>query len=107
MSVAVGKLRHRVDIEQPSSERDAQGGSVDTWQLVRSVWAKVEPLSGREFWAAQEQNSQVTHRVTVRYQDGISTKMRLHFRGRVLHIDSIIDLLEAQDQMQLLCVEVV
>ena len=72
-----GKLRHRVAIQEPVENKDVHGGITRTWRTVDTVWASVEPLSGRELFEAQQINKRVTVRVGMRPYSGLTTKQRL------------------------------
>lgn len=104
MSLAAGRLRHRVLIEQLLPLRDSNGdvlqdavtGEVQReWQEVATVWAAVEPLSAREFIAAQATQSKVTTRITMRAR-ALNPAMRLvHMlssavRGTVYNIEGLL-----------------
>ena len=53
--------------------------------------AYVEPLSGRELFAAQQVNAETTTRITIRYVSGITAAMRIVHEDVVYNIQSIID----------------
>lgn len=53
--------RKSVTIEQE------YGTEVITWVTLHSVWAAVEPLSGREYIISQSAQSEVTTRIRMRY----------------------------------------
>lgn len=89
MSIAAGRLRHRVRIERLISVLDSDGEVIqdpDTgevqrvWVLLGEAWAAVEPLSAREFVQSQETQSKVECRITVRRQDYI-----INAADRVVH----------------------
>lgn len=87
----IGKLRHRVRIERPDTTQDLDTGEmVPGWALVATVWASVEPLSAREFIAAQAGQSEVTARVMMRHRDGITPDMRLVHRGKNYDIHGVL-----------------
>ena len=101
-----GKLRHRVTIEALSEAQSGQGDITETWATGTTVWGSVEPLTGRELLNAQVVYSDVTHRVRLRFKSGLSTRgHRLKHRTRILHIGSIIDPTELNEQLELLCME--
>jgi SPP1 family predicted phage head-tail adaptor len=101
-----GKLRHRITIQEPVTARNNYGEAITTWTAVATVWASVEPLSGREFFAAEHVQSEVTHRVRMRWQSGITPDMRVLFEGRVLKIEAVINYSERRTDLQLMCQEV-
>lgn len=85
MTIAAGKLRHRVRIEQyvdvldSSGEptRGEHGEFIKEWQEVATVWAAIEPLSAREFIQSAAMQSQITARIIIRYRSGLNAAMRL------------------------------
>lgn len=86
MTLAAGRLRHRVRIEQPVEDRDEDSGAViTTWALVAEVWAAIEPLSTREFIQAAAVQSEITGRIVIRFRDGLTPDMRIIHNGRVLN----------------------
>lgn len=102
-----GKLRHRATIQQLVSTDDGAGGSIETWQNVATVWAAIEPLRGNERYTAQQVQSTLTHKVTIRYREGIKPQMRLTYKGRIFDIESVIDIEERHRWLELLCSEVI
>jgi len=87
-----GRLRHRVIIEQVARSADALGEGAETWTTYATLWANIEPLRGREFFAAQAANSEVTARITMRYRAGISPKWRIKHGTAVYRIIEILNI---------------
>ncbi|APC45957.1 hypothetical protein QHH_45 [Halomonas phage QHHSV-1] len=86
-----GQLRHRVTIQQPGQTQDPNTGEMITgWQDVATVWASVEPLSAREFIAAQAGQSEISARIKIRYREGIDATMRVQHRGRNYNIEGVL-----------------
>jgi SPP1 family predicted phage head-tail adaptor len=86
-----GKLRHRVVIQVPAQTQDPQTGEiVNAWVDFATVWASVEPLSVREFIAAQAGQSEITARVVVRYLPGVLPTMRVLHRGAIYAIQGAL-----------------
>jgi SPP1 family predicted phage head-tail adaptor len=100
-----GRLRHRVVVEQVTRTGDAMGQAVETWTTFTTVWADVQPLRGRELFAAQAANSEATTKVYMRYRAGISPKWRLKFGTQVYQILEIIDPGMRHVQLQFVCKE--
>jgi SPP1 family predicted phage head-tail adaptor len=104
-----GLLNHRVTIELPVEVRDPDYGTMTkTWSPVATVWAAVEPISGREFIVNQEQQSELTARVRIRFSStvaGLTPKMRVNYGGRLLQITAVINPLQADEELQLMCAE--
>lgn len=81
-----GMLRHRVTLQRFQQGQDAYGGPVETWEDVATVWASLEAMSGREFFASQQAQSEVTQRIRIRYRPGVTADMRVVHGGRVFGI---------------------
>lgn len=86
MSLAAGSLRHRLVFQSLQRSIDSNGDTVEEWAEVFTVSGSLEPLSAREFTAAQAMQSQVSARVTIRYRDDVLPTMRILFRGKVYNI---------------------
>lgn len=64
----VGTLRRRILIQIRQVTQDTYGQQVTNWiDLLTSVPADIQALSGRELIAAQAVNSEVTHQIVIRY----------------------------------------
>ncbi len=107
--VRAGLLDQRVTLEQPSESRDPQYGTMTkTWVAVATVWAAVEPQSGREYLSNEEPGAELALRVRVRYSSqvaGCSPKWRVKWGGRLLQINAVINPLSADEELQLVCTE--
>ena len=61
--------------------------------MHRTVWASVEPLSGREFYERDQTLADVTHRITIRWDDvelaSMTTKDRGEYDSRTFEFTSI------------------
>lgn len=99
-----GKLRHRVTIQKPVETQSGTGDPLVRWQDVATVWAMVEPLRGREFFAAKQMVSEVEVRVVIRYMAGITAKMKIVHGADEYLIETIINVLERDRELQLMCV---
>jgi SPP1 family predicted phage head-tail adaptor len=86
-----GALDQRVTIQSKTATRDAYGAEVITWSDVATVWMEAEPLSGREYIAMRQTQSDVTTRFRCRYRAGITTAMRLVWRTQPFNITEVID----------------
>jgi SPP1 family predicted phage head-tail adaptor len=77
-----GKLRHRVTIQRKTGTRDADGGERVTWaDLSTNVAASIEPLNGREFFASQAAQSEITGKITFRYPRDVRADDRVVHLG--------------------------
>ena len=100
-----GALRHKVTLKSPSGSQDAYGETSLSFSDVADVRASISPLSGRELMNAQQVNSDVTHRVTIRFYSGVQPSWRVVFGTRTFEVQSVRNLDERDRTMELMCVE--
>lgn len=85
-----GDLRHRVTLQRKVQVRDSEGGVVTDWEDVATVWAKIAPLSAREFTAAAAVQSKVVARITIRFRDGVVASMRAVHGAKLYNIEGVL-----------------
>lgn len=103
-----GKLRHNIDIQQQVIGQDSYGEAINTWTNVySSVYASVDPIRGREFFSGEKFNSEITHRIRMRYKTGILPKMRIKFGNRYFDIENIINSEERNIMLEIMAKEVI
>lgn len=103
----IGRLRHRITLMRQVNEINDYGATITEWKSVATVWAEVKPLSGREYFSAQQVQSEVTTQIWLRYLDGIMPTMRVKFGKRTLEIVSVLNTQERNVSLQLMCKEVI
>jgi SPP1 family predicted phage head-tail adaptor len=86
-----GRLSARLVLEEADGLSDGQGGVVEDWQLVASLWGRIEPLRAKAGETASAATAPVSHRITIRYRDDVSHAMRFVHRGRHLLIRTAHD----------------
>lgn len=91
-SLSAGRLRHRIDIQARQDVQDPDTGEmVPGWATVwPAVPAAIEPLSSREFIAAQATQSQVVARITLRFREGLDASMRIVHKGSIYSIAGLL-----------------
>lgn len=103
-----GLLRHRVTIQEYTKADNSLGEPIKTWANISgtpTVWASITPMSGSEFFTARQTATETTHRVVMRYMDGLDTKMRLKFGSRYFYILSILNKDERDAELEIMCRE--
>lgn len=91
MPLQAGKLRHRATLDHKTVSLDSYGAETVTWANFANVWASVEDLAGRELWAAQAEQGEVTTKVIIRYRSDIVMTDRVTANGRTFDIIGISD----------------
>lgn len=104
MPLDAGELTERITIESPTTGQNELGETTLTWATYATVWAKVEPLSGREAERYAEVVGLSGHKVTIRALSGLTTSMRVLYRSRTLEIGAINEY-ERRWHLELVCTE--
>jgi SPP1 family predicted phage head-tail adaptor len=102
----IGKMRHRITIEQKTKVSDGAGGYTESWVPFVTVSSSIDPVSGKEYYEAQQTQSSVSHKIRIRYKSGVLPSMRINFKGRIFAIESVINWEERNRDMMLMCSEV-
>jgi len=90
-----GTFRHTIIIERGVKTPDGSGGNTIVWGTIKTLRAKISPISGRERVYAQRLEADTTHRIMLRYTPGILPSDRINFNGRYFQIRALLNLEEA------------
>lgn len=90
MIIRAGDLRNRVTLQQKTESTGDQGEPTVSWADWKTIWAQVRSLDGREFWQAQQVNSEITGEIRMRYISGVTNEMRAVHGSDVYDILAII-----------------
>ena len=103
----IGKLKHRVILQRKEITEDELKQQTETWVDFAYVWAAIQPLSGREYFSARQENAEITARITIRHLKDIKPNMRVLFDEKVYEILSVINPDERNASLVLMCKEAV
>lgn len=88
--IAAGEFDQRITFQQKSVTKNGLGEEVVTWSDVATVWAKVMPLRGNAFFAANQQQHVIDARFLIRHRPGLSTDMRLQWKSAPYDVTNLI-----------------
>lgn len=108
-----GRLRHKVTIQQRVETQDASGEVLESYTGFLTTFASIEALSGRELFAAQQVQSEVSTRIRIGFRPGVKETMRvLHTIDHgspeevdVYDIQAVLPDRTGRREVQLLCVK--
>lgn len=86
-----GRLRHRLTLQSKTTTQDAYGAAVVSWVDQGTVWGAIEPLSGKEYFAQEQVQSEARVRIVMRYKSGINTTWRVKHDGLYYDIEEVIN----------------
>ena len=103
-------FRHRLIIEEYKVVgRDDYNQPVKDWATFATVRGEVDPLRGREYIASKQVQAELTHRISLRHIKGIGPTMRVRWplpeKDRIFEIESVINPMEQNYEIQLMCKE--
>jgi SPP1 family predicted phage head-tail adaptor len=101
-----GKLDQRITLKSATGTCDAMGQPVITWTTVATVWAQVEPLTGRELEASQGTSSEVSIKIIMRYYSGLLPSWRITHGTKTYQILAVLNLCSGKKDLKLLCKEI-
>lgn len=105
-----GRLRHRGVIQYQalgSPQTTGSGAPNKVWTNLDDgdgeTWMSIEPLRGRELFAAQEHFAEVTTRIRIRYRSDVSAEMRVVHDAVNYAIGAVIDPELRHRELELMC----
>lgn len=87
-----GQLNRRIILESPIEAPDGMGGVTRDHEVAETLWASVTPLSAREQFEAAQRGANVSHRIVLRFREGLSTRHRLRLGAHLFRIVTWRDL---------------
>lgn len=100
-----GDLRHSIRLQALQESVDSGGGHARVWTDIGRTHAHITPVSGGEWLRSEQVQSHMTHRVTLRWLPGLTSKMRLLFGDRVFNVRMVRNLDERRRWIELMCEE--
>lgn len=110
--INAGKYRHIITFQVKGASFNDFGEPIkedSNWMDVYTTRAGIYPISGKEILTQQYVNSEISHRIHLRYNPSISldSSMRVKFGERIFTIISPpIDFQEKNVEWQIMCKEV-
>lgn len=116
-----GRLRHKVTIQEVTETPDAYGEPSESWTTYAERWASIEPLAGREYFAAKQEHSEVDTRIRLRWDRAlvaVTPKHRVLYtyplldgspettQTRIFDIEAVLNMQERNREIVLMCREV-
>ncbi|AXM88461.1 head-tail adaptor protein [Anoxybacillus ayderensis G10] len=90
-----GLFRHRITFQQYDENAVNENGfpleDSQRWTDVKTVWAMIKTLQGREYYEAAATQNENTVRFVIRYTSGITPDMRIKYKDRAFEILSVIN----------------
>ena len=94
-------------LQVKSVSRNTYGEETVSWVDHATVWGKVEPLRGKEYFRSAQEQSDVSHRIWIRYRKNVTPAWRIKWGNRIFEIESVINLREENRWLEIMAREFV
>lgn len=101
-----GQLDQTITFDSASVVQAANGEETITWVAGVTVWASVEPLTGREKLTAEQVLAELDTRIRVRWSADIAAvtpKHRIRHGSAIYNIVSIVNQRSLGDATEIMC----
>ena len=105
MTIIIGSLRYRVELQARLRSPDEGGAGTVTWNAVASMFAQIQPVSGREIVSADGLTGRVTHDVSIRFNRDVAPGMRFTEGSRRFIVHAALDIDGRGRWLKCLCEE--
>lgn len=96
MGAKIAKLNHRIKFQSLARTADGQGGWTEVWSdytppnhSAPEMWAEIKPVSASERYFSQRIEMNTTHKICIRWCDGITQEMRIIFESRIFQVKGV------------------
>lgn len=89
--MTASRLRHRVALAAIVRGRDSLGGVTESLGDAVTVWAQIEPVDASQRFDLGALSVRPTHRVMIRWREGVDHRSRMTWRGRHYDVISVQD----------------
>lgn len=100
-----GELNKRVILQVSTKARTTGGDVTETWTDYATVWAKIRPLRGREYYNAQQIQTENYVEITIRFRHNVTPEWRINYGRRYFNIETVINPDESNQYLELICTE--
>jgi len=100
-----GQFRHKITLMKLVTTQDEIGNTIEEWQPVRTCWAAIKTVNGREYFAAASVQAERTYRFIIRYTPGINETMKIDYQGRLFDIQSVLNDDEGRKTLTIIATE--
>ncbi|MCI8483498.1 MAG: phage head closure protein [Lachnospiraceae bacterium] len=102
----IGRTNKRVTFCRYAEEENELKQMQQYLKPIRTVWASVEPKSGKELVEANKDHPELTYVITVRYQKDITSDMYIKYKDRLFEIKAPPrNIREANEMLEIICTE--
>jgi SPP1 family predicted phage head-tail adaptor len=99
----------RIIVQESTETVSDSGAVISTWDDLFEVWAKVEPLQGREYYSGAQPITERIYLFKTQYSTAAAEiappRHRINFGDRNYDIESVIDFNDRHRELHIRCVQ--
>lgn len=103
--MAAGAYNVPLVYELPTVTRNDSNEAVESFSAIATVWADIDPISGREYFAGAAVQNDATFKIKIRHRRDITTRGRFRNGNRIYEITAVINVKERNRELICLCRE--
>lgn len=103
--IDIGRMSKRITLKRYTEVDNEIGQTTVGLTDYKTVWASIEPISGKEYTDTDRNSNQLTYRIYIRYLKGVNTDMVVDYKGTIFTITACINYRMRNEMLQLVCVE--
>lgn len=88
----IGTLDRRAELQHQTAQRNTRGEALPVFTTYASVWANREDQNGKEFFAAQQMNTESPTIFVIRWRSDVAKSDRIVVDGNTYNIRSIAEI---------------
>ena len=96
-----GSLNKKVEFQSLTKTKNSFKEVVDGWTKFAEAYVSILPLKSSEKFLSKKTSAEVTHKILMRFMDGIKPSMQIVHGSRVFKIDGIINVREENKTLQI------
>ena len=106
MNIRSGNLRHRLQFQEPTQERNSVGEVIESYSTYMTVWGSLMAAKGTETLEANTPQGTQSYTIKIRYNSDVSLTDQIVFGSRIFEINSIDNYAERNVFLMLQCSEI-
>jgi len=112
--MAIGKMRHKLQLQSKQTESDGGGSAVITgWRTFATVYGDIQPMSGGQRFFGGQNEQPVTHTITLRFRRDVTFSNRINYtyrngdatETRIFNIRRVLNVGTRDKYLTLECIE--
>jgi len=105
MKTLLDRLNRRIIIQEKKFTNDEQGGFIETWINIKTTWAEIKPINTLSDLEANRISENISHLITIRYFEPLTTECRIIYQDRIFMIKSVINIMESNKIQEIIAEE--